>query len=198
MDTSLPHLSAFLAKLPDGLASFPEVRAKASLYRSILDEFPPDADEHLPGPLRERLLMPVPVSAWIPEVHSHAMVLALRDLRFDSDAAFVDFCYQRQKTLFEGRLYRIMLALASPALLFRTAALRWTLFHRGTTLEVQQRSSTEARICVRHPPQMWDGLLADALMAGLRAVLDLSGADDPVLEVAERTPDALYLRGTWR
>jgi hypothetical protein len=198
MDPSLPHLSAFVAKLPQGLASFPAVQAKASLYRSILDAFPPDADVHLPEPLRERLLMPTPVSAWIPEVHSHAMVLALRDLSFDSDVAFVDFCYQQQKALFEGRLYRIMLALASPALLFRTAALRWNFFHRGTTLEVQQVAGHEARICVRHPPQMWDGLLADALMAGLRAVLDLSGAQEPRLEVIERTPEALYLRGTWR
>lgn len=195
---ALPHMSAYLARLPHGLDSFPEAKAKASLYRSTIDAtMVPDLSV-LPPVLARLLETPAPVSSWINEVHSHALILAARDLRFDSDAAFVDFAYARQKDLFAGRLYRVMLALASPTILLRSGALRWTTFHRGSSFNVEEGSATGAVIRIDHPPGLWHGLLADALIAGLRAVLDLSGAQDVDMHVAKQDAESLWIRGTWR
>lgn len=194
---ALPSLSSYLDSLPNGLDSYPEARAKASLYRSVLDADAPLDVARLPAPLQHLITEPAPVSSWIPEVHSHAILLAVRDLRFSSDNAFIRFSYDRQRTLFSGRLYRVMLALASPSMLLRTAALRWRSFHRGSLFTVEDANATSARIRVDHPPGLWDGLLADAMAAGLRAVLDLSGAQDSHLSVYEQETDHLRMRGTW-
>ena len=195
---TLPSLSNYLDALPNGLDSYPDVRAKASLYRSVLDHGAIEDVSVLPEPLRRLATDPAPVSAWIPEVHSHALMSAVRDLCFESDAAFVQHAYDRQRELFDGRLYRIMLALASPSLLLRTAALRWRTFHRGSTFSVESSDGTETRVRIDHPPHLWDDLLTDALVAGLEAVLDLSGAVDTKLVITDREPTVLRLHGTWR
>ena len=49
-----PQLRAYLERLPDGLASYPGCLAKASLYRSIIEELPLD-DTRLPEPLQDLL-----------------------------------------------------------------------------------------------------------------------------------------------
>ena len=134
----------------------------------------------------------------MPEVHSHALIMVARDVRFDSDAAFVDFAYTRQKELFAGRLYRVLLALASPAYLLRTGALRWSTLHRGSSFTIEEGFATGAVIRIDHPAGMWHGLLADALIAGLRAVLDLSGAKDSSLVISDQSAEHLRIRGTWR
>ncbi len=195
---TLPSLSKYLGALPHGLDSYPDARAKASLYRSVLDQSSIEDVSVLPEPLRRLVTNPAPVSAWIPEVHSHALISAVRDICFESDAAFIQHMYDRQRGLFDGRLYRILLALASPSLLLRTAALRWSTFHRGSTFSVESTTTSEARVRIDHPPHLWDDLITDALVAGLEAVLDLSGAVDTNLLITEREPSVLRLHGTWQ
>ncbi len=190
-------MSAYLATLPQGIDSYPDVRAKASLYRSTVEGYTVADPSILPEALQRLLRDPAPVSSWVPEVHSHAMILISRDLRFNSDRAFIDFAYEKQRKLFSGPLYKIMLSLASPAMLLRTAALRWGSFHRGTQFTVEEATGTSARIRVDHPARLWDGLLADAMGAGLKAVLDLSGARDTRLVVTEQGETHLRIHGTW-
>ncbi|MCR9160140.1 MAG: hypothetical protein ACE37F_37550 [Nannocystaceae bacterium] len=198
MKATLPSLAGYLDALPDGIDSHPDARAKATLYRSVIDSDTIAAADILPGPLQRLVETPPPVTAWIPEVHSHAMIKVVRDLRFDSDEDFIRFTYERQRTLFDGRLYRIMLALASPSMLLRTAALRWRTFHRGSTFTVEEASGTETRVRVDYAAGLWDRLLADALAAGLQAALDLSGALDATLHISDLEPTMLRIHGTWR
>ena len=193
----LPSLDDYVAMLPDGLDSFPEAKAKASLYRSTVEHTLLDDVDLLPPALRPLITDPVPVSSWIPEVHSHAMILVCRDVAFESDEEFIEFTYQQQRALFSGRLYRIMLALASPSVLFRTAAMRWKSFHRGSSFTVEHWTSTSAQIRIEHPPGLWHGVLSGALLAGLRAVLDLSGAQNTRLEIAEHAAEHMRLVGSW-
>ena len=67
-----PALEEYIAGLPDGLASHPQCQAKASLYRSLIDTkgLEPDDVDALPPDLRSLVIHPVPISSWIPEVHS--------------------------------------------------------------------------------------------------------------------------------
>ncbi|MGH1345673.1 MAG: hypothetical protein ACRBN8_29180 [Nannocystales bacterium] len=200
MDSRLPRLSAFTAGLPDGLDSYPETRAKASMNRVYCESLQPTLARDptvVPDRIRELVQNPAPVSAWIPVVHSHAVMLAACDLAFESEDAFVEHTYQEQRALLSSRLYRILLALAKPEMLIRVAPMRWSVFHRGSSLSIEDSSPTTVRIRVDHPPGLWFGVAARSLAAGLRGSLELSGAHDAQLDVVSRTPGVLHMEGSW-
>ncbi|MEM6292397.1 MAG: hypothetical protein AAGA54_14075 [Myxococcota bacterium] len=197
MADELPHLQAYLALLPDGLDSYPDVKTKASLYRSITERRPLPDYPSLPAPLRTLAQNPVPVSAWIPTVHHHALTLASRDLSCRDDDDFRGFCHERQRALFDGPLYSVMLAITKPRTLLRSAARRWTSFHRGTSFVVEHLANDGARIKVGHSPHLLDGLIADALIEGLTAVIEVAGGTEVKLIAAERGVEVLRIEGSW-
>lgn len=197
MPQVLPSFSAYLRRLPDGLDSYPDCKAKATLYQSFIDTEALAQMHVMPPPLQRLLEHPPPISAWIPEVHSHALLHASRDLFFDSDKAYLQQAYDNQRALFSGPLYRIMLAVASPKLLFRAASTRWNSFHRGAHFQVDAMAPGSARLRIEHEPHLWDSLMADAMMRGLEAVLHLSGAADAKLVAAEQTPTKILVQATW-
>ena len=200
MDPRLPRLDAFVAALPDGLDSHPRTRAKASLYRVYcgpLLEAMRRSGCVLPTPVQELVEDPAPVTAWIPLVRAQAVMLASCDLVFESEDAFVQHTLEHQRTLLSSRLYRIMLALASPATLLRVASARWASFHRGSTLSVETSTPTSTILRVEHPEGLWHGVMVSALAAGLQAPLELSGAKDVRLELLERTDTRVRLQGSW-
>ena len=137
-----PQLRAYLERLPDGLASYPGCLAKASLYRSIIEELPLD-DTRLPEPLQDLLRRPRAVSEWIPEVHSHAVLLAQYDQRFTALPEFAAHCYAAQRRLWDSKIYAFMMRLMSPVRLLASTSQRWGQFHRGTEL-VAERSGEGA------------------------------------------------------
>ncbi len=194
-----PHLEAFIERLPQGLASYPDAVAKASLLRSFVQvrPVPRSARERLPAPLVALLEAPPPVSHWIPEVHKHAMLLVLRDTIFADEADYVRYCYLRQRELFVGPMYRVLFTLASPSLLFRTVALRWRSLHRGSTLTLEEHSETTARLCLRHPPALWDPVVGLATAAGMRVVVDLAGGVGAEVETEHPSPQETVFRGRW-
>ncbi len=197
VDDALPHLQGYLDRLPHGLDSYPDVRTKASLYRSIIElRTMPDVSP-LPTGLRRLVEDPMPVSAWIPSVHHHALTLASRDLCCRDDDDFRRFCHDRQRALFDGPLYSVMLAITKPQTLLRSAARRWTSFHRGTDFIVEHLAADGAHILVKHRPHLLDGLLADALLQGLTAVIEVAGGTEVELVAAKRGAETLRIEGQW-
>lgn len=194
-----PHLEAFIERLPQGLASYPDAVAKASLLRSFVQVRPvPQAvRERLPAPLAQLLEAPPPVSHWIPEVHKHAMLLVLRDTIFADEADYVRYCYLRQRELFRGPMYRVLFTLASPRMLFRAVAMRWSSLHRGSNLTLEEHSDTAARLRLHHPPALWDPMVALATAAGMRVVLDLAGAVGAQVETEHPSSEETVFRGQW-
>jgi len=67
-----PRLAEYVARLPEGLRSFPECRAKASLLRALLEargERPLTLSAHAPRELVDLVRHPPMPSDWISEVH---------------------------------------------------------------------------------------------------------------------------------
>ncbi|MGH1343045.1 MAG: hypothetical protein ACRBN8_15905 [Nannocystales bacterium] len=199
MEALFPATAAYIARLPKGLESHPECLVKASLYRSTLEmrPIPRTAAETLPPQLKRMVLQPDPVSAWVPEAHSLALLTAHFDVCFGSHEEFERSCYLRQRRLFDSPLYRAVVKLASPNLLLRTAALRWGALHRGTTLEVSENRPGSAELSMEHPPNLWGEPTRIALTAGFRALLDLCGARNATVEVADASATHMRLSGRW-
>lgn len=169
-----PQLRAYLERLPDGLASYPGCLAKASLYRSIIEELPLD-DARLPEPLQDLLRRPRAVSEWIPEVHSHAVLLAQYDQRFTALPEFSAHCYAAQRRLWDSKIYAFMMRLMSPVRLLASTSQRWGQFHRGTELVAERSGEGAAWLRLTTPPHVYDEIALIGLTEGLRAVIDCSG-----------------------
>lgn len=196
----LPHLEAYIERLPRGLDSYPEAQAKASLLRSVADfrPIPRQAREALPPALVTLLDAPPPVTHWVSQVHTHALLLALRDSVCSNQEDFVRFCYLRQRELFQTAMYRVMLALATPGMLFGAIAMRWRSLHRGTDLSIGARTDTTARLDLDHPPRLWDPEVSLATAAGLRVVLDLSGALGATVDVERPSNEQTVFHASWK
>jgi len=196
----LPHLEAYIERLPQGLDSYPEALAKASLLRSVANfrPIPRRAREALPAALSTLLDAPPPVTHWVSQVHTHALLLALRDSVCSDQEDFVRFCYLRQRELFQTAMYRVIFALATPSMLFGAIALRWGSLHRGTDLSLGARTDTTVRLDLDHAPHMWDPEVSLATAAGLRVVLDLSGAVGATFEVERPSNEQTVFHGKWK
>lgn len=199
VEALFPATAAYIARLPHGLDSHPDCQVKASLYRSTLEgrPIPRNAADALPPRLKQMVLSPAPVSAWVPEVQSLALVTAHLDVCCRSLSDFERSCYLRQRRLFDSPLYRAVVKLATPNLLLRTAALRWGALHRGTTLVVQANERGVAHLSMEHPAHLWDKPTRLALTAGFRALLDLSGARNTTVEVVDASPTHMRMLGQW-
>lgn len=169
-----PALRAYLDRLPEGLDSYPECRAKASLYRSILETLPID-DTRLPEALRDLLRRPRPVTDWIPEVHSHAVLISQYDQHFRDLPSFVRHCYAAQRELWASKIYAFMMRFVSPVRLLASASQRWGQFHRGSELVAERSGERAAILRLTVPPHIYDEVALVGLTEGLRAVIDSSG-----------------------
>ena len=192
------RLREYVARLPDGLDSYPECVAKGSIARLALQDFEwRDVYDSLPDPLREGLRhRPLP-SAWIPEVHSVALHMAAADAEGLSTEDVMKWSHESNTRLAESPMYRIVAAVASPTALLRTAAVSWRLLHRGVSLSIdaQQRGLTEASI--HHPPHLWNELVHQSTAQGLRAAVEAAGGRDVHAEVVSYEPECARYRLKW-
>ncbi len=195
-----PALTAYLAGLPDGLGSHPGCVAKASIYRTVTDAslLGPDDVGALPAPLRKLVEQPLPVSSWLPEVHSHALMAFAFDCAFEDLRAFDLWAYEQQRALFSGPLYAVAMRLIAPSLLFKTMRLRWGMFHRGVTLQVLDQSHEQGIARLEHPVGVYDEVSRVGLCAGLRAALELSSGEGAcTVEVTEHSEHHAVIRARW-
>ncbi len=194
-----PELARFVADLPAGLDSHPALKAKASMYCNICEERPvPGSDlERLPKLLRSLQDDPRPVSSWIPEVHSQAMMLAVYDTCFDSLDEFGAFTYRQGRALLEGPLYAIAFKLVPPRLLIRTATMRWRAFHRGVDLQLVESGATFVDVRLEHPTGTYGDVVMRGICEGFRGALDMGGARDASFELARPGPTEARVRLRW-
>ena len=195
-----PAVAAYVGALPDGLDSHPTCQAKASLYRALLDFAPlaPGDLAGLPPVLVDLARHPAPVSSWIPEVRSHAMMLAVYDRAFPDLEAFAEHAYASQRALFNGPLYAIAMRLASPNMLIKTAALRWRLFHRGMVFQPILRGSGEASVELEYPPAVYEPILLRALCEAIRAILELSTLSGAEVRIVRCGSTSASLAARWQ
>lgn len=183
-----PAMAAYLDKLPSGLDSYPDCQVRAVFLRSIADEYSLlPLCSVLPPILAELLSHLPPSSSWISQVHFRCLLRVLLDEHFSDEAAMLAWSYASQSKLLGGPLYRVMFALLSPERAVRLAPQRWGHFHRGLTLEVDA-SRGRAQGILRHPRNLYQRLDHGLSLAGMRAVLELSGAKDVRTEQQETGP----------
>ena len=87
MSASLPNVTRYLEHLPQGIDSHAHCMVKASVYRDALESRGLQAVlSDLPSDVQELVEHPPPVSAWVREVHTNTIMIAIRDAHFDVGA----------------------------------------------------------------------------------------------------------------
>lgn len=198
--TDLPTVAAYLERLPDGIASYPDCRAKASLVSGVLESRPVDPERaDLPKRLVELIAAPPPISSWVLETELCAVALAIYDVHFQSlgREAFVQWIYEFNSELFGTPLYRILYAFLSPVRLIKLSASRWGAFHRGTNLTVVESHRQRASLRLDFPPHLFDPLMLHGFLAAWRAAAVACGAEQCHADVERITASRAEYRIAW-
>ena len=198
-----PALARYIERLPRGLSSYPDVQVKASVYRDALDALSlEDSLAALPDVVRELCVHPLPVTAWIPEVHSLSVLIALRERHFPQTSAglgaYEDWVFERNSRLLRRPLYRALFMLLSPERLISGAERRWGAFRRGTALRVVERGPGLAELAISHPPHLFDVTVRRGMCGAFRAASVAAGARDVTAEVTDAGELQTRCRVRWR
>lgn len=195
---STPLLSAYLASLPHGLESFPEVQQKGSIVQSFLEGVP--IQKHLarlPDAVSELVKRPPMPSAWVSEVKAAALYLACADLCFPSPRAYLEFAYTANKKIIEGPLYSVLFRVLGVERFVKVVAGRWDQFHRGTALQVVHFERTEGRLRLDFPGTATPVLLAQIHGTAFRASVELAGAKNVSVTCEQSSPTAFDYVCRW-
>jgi hypothetical protein len=199
MPTALPHVEAYLAGLPLGLASYPDcslkVAAVSGLVSLVRDREALAAA--LTPPIRDLVTAPPPNAAWVPEVHGNVVYLAARDVCCANDEAFVLLLKQMNRALLSSAVYRILFSVVSPRALINNAQGRWESFHRGIALEARAPSANSATVTLRFPSHLLPELMAKALAATYEVVVELAGGKNPHFTLEQYTSTLATFSGRW-
>lgn len=196
-ETRFPTLASFVARLPNGLASYPQCKIRGSLVHSMLQTRTIERPEQgLPEELVELIRHPPVYSAWVPQVHGRAILRVVYDEHFAAPERYATWAYESQKKLFSGPLYRILFWGISPERLMRMAVTRYEHFHVGVSMTLQAGPKGGAAM-LRYPPDLFDSLDHLATLEGFRAALELAGAAKVRTEVAENDASSARLIVEW-
>jgi hypothetical protein len=194
----LERMERYLAGLPAGLDSFPECVAKGSVLRSTLVAQPVEQlAGRLPGELRSLVTDPPVDSEWMSEVKFVAIYHAVSDLRGFGEADVLAWARERNRALFRNPAYRILMSVSSPATLMRGASMRWSNWHRGSTLEVEGILDTGVRVVLRYPAGLFDELMLRVFGEAFAAGLELAHADSPTINVEPTSPGVATYMANW-
>jgi hypothetical protein len=174
-----PRLFEYLARLPDGVDSYPDQVAKAAMYVDALGDRPLDvAAGDVPGPLLSLIRDPVAPTAWIPEVHMNAIFYAIADDHYGDRHVdeFVEWTFERNLHLLRSAWFRWVFSVLKPEWILRGVERRWSQFRRGTELRLTETRSGQCRMKLIYRPYLHDEDSIQCLGAALRAGAVIVGA----------------------
>jgi uncharacterized protein (TIGR02265 family) len=176
-----PSVASYVAKLPAGIGSYPECSVKASVYRDALESRPLSQVDLLllPPQVVELVERPPPVTMWVQETFSNAILIAILDRHFPKGRAgleaFGEWTYERNRRLLTRPAYRALFLLLNPERLLRNVGSRWEAFRRGTRLELLASGPGWAELVVRHPPHLYSDATLYGLRGAFKAAAEASG-----------------------
>ncbi len=182
------RISEYLGRLPEGLASYPDVCVVPGIVSLWTKGHDADVlQSALPASLRGLVSGQSGASAWIPEVHATVVYLTLRELFFSSDDAFVRDAHTRNQQLLGGSRFGDPPRL-SPANIEGKSRALFNQMHRGIGVEADvTRQPWTWRLTF--PPHLVPPLLARCYATALAAGLEFAGKKAVYIELVDHSAD---------
>lgn len=193
-----PSLARYLDVHGGRLDRFPHAQCKGVLLRDALENGKPlpDLEGAVPDELLAVIRVPPPVNVWIPEMLTVAFYAVIGDIWFHSAEEAQEWLFQKNLERFRSPLYRLLMAVVSPQMLFRGTATRWATFHRGSELRFEMVPGG-ANGTLKHPEHLYMTGERLGVDAPFRAVLAAANAKNPTVTATHRSPTELYLEARW-
>lgn len=200
MSDRFPRMTEYLSALPQGVASHPGVRSKASLIRNMEESRKLHVEPgELPPPCEELLRNPPPNSVWTPTAPFCALMLAYGDAHFrGDDDAFYGWIREISAQLYAKPLYRFLMYVSSPKQIVGGAVTRWHTFHQGTTAEILEKSDNTALIRFGAPPQLFSQHVVGTIAAAWEAAITAAGGKGATSELLDVSPTGISCRLRWQ
>ncbi len=168
-------VAAYLSRLPEGIASYPDVVVKGTIVRSMIETSPtPLVATELPSELHELLRSPPLPTEWVPEVPVLTLMLAYQERipeqRYDS------WVEARNLALLANPLYRALFAMIGPERIYSSAAKRWGAFRRGTSVEIVEKRPHWVQIALSYPRHLHDAATLHTVAIAFRVTAMVGGA----------------------
>jgi len=195
-----PRVVEYLSQVPRGIDAHPDCQIKGSAVRqfgdAVLSSLSLDGWA-LPPPVELLFRNPPAHSQWVPEVHFSAYLLAIADMCGMSDERFLEWTAALDRAMFDKLVFKVLVAFASLDFLTQQGANRWAVVHRGT--ELTRVASTDLSVEWRldFPERLWSPLLLTSHSKTFEAILLLSGAKAPRVQVGDGGSRSARYLATW-
>jgi hypothetical protein len=193
-------LEKYVTSLPDGLDSYPDCRATGATFRNLLSAVSLPLDAGLPAVLEKWIRAHPSENEWLPVVHLCALHAAVFDSMFAHEsgmAAYVEWTFQRNKTMLAAPVYAPIVTAGSPELLLAAYRARWSVFYRGCTLDAISATKTSMTFRLSYPAYCWPEVSRLSLAAAFRAGLTLMNAQSLDVRSSEISPRASQFDLRW-
>lgn len=189
----------YLERLPDGLASHPECRMKGAVVRSMLETMAGYSPAASPIPeIRQLLEHPPAASAWVPEVHCHALMLIVAHDLHGGESSYLEQTLRGNRTLLDSLAYRVLFRFVSPKKVLADAHKRWQVFHAGSEMVyVPGPERAGGGLQLRTPPHHCPLLVAKGYGMAIRAALEAAGAKDVQVATTMHDPTTTVFDLRW-
>jgi hypothetical protein len=203
MAAPYPTVNAYLARLPAGVDSHPDVVVKASLLRALLGHPAFErirADAQLPPPAHQILVTPPTATSWLPVAHFNVLLAAMYDVAYRDIGgwpAYEVWTAEQYRLLLMTPLYRVLFAVMGPERLLASAASRWGLFRKGTHLAVVRQQVHAVDLRLTFPANLEPPCGLHSLSGAFRAAIRAAGADATVVEWTVESASAAAWHIEW-
>lgn len=192
---SFSRLHRYIGQLSDGLESYPDCRAKASVHRRVLEISAPPLTG-LPPVLQALVDEPPPANTWIPQCHALALILAAIEVQQNDPQSEHAWTQRASAHVFDSPMYRILMWAATPRLLFKGANLRWSAFFKGSSLEAVLSDRT-AELILSCPATLFNQDLAEVFEDVLTAAAAFTEEGRGGIELELYRPGEIVYRAWW-
>jgi hypothetical protein len=194
----LASVERYLATLPEGLDACPHCLHKGEPLAVWLDHSPTAGlCERIPPAVATLLDRSRPMPTWVSEVHANVLYLAIRELYFESDQAFLEHASRVNRAVLDTPINRILFWVASPKSLLRGAGIRWSSLHKGSTFEPRIRGDTAAEAEMGFPANLFPRIVLLGNGTGFAAALENAGARDVVVDLKTLQPTLAVFTASW-
>lgn len=183
-----PATAAWLAGLPEGLASYPECET-AREYDDVLSRDYPLAARHprLPASLAKAIRFETDKKGWVPDLYCLLHMHIVLDLYFKDEAAYLEQHLVWSRELIDHPLLRAATYCISPRLTMVALGAVWTRMSRGTSLTTREGPTPNSRyVTLSFPHHMYDAFNVEAVFVSIKATISQPKSRHPVrYEVTE-------------
>lgn len=200
IDASLfPATAAYLARLPDGINSFPQCETRREYNDIILKEFPKDPKHpKLPPDIAKAIAFSTDKRGWVPDTHCLVHMHVVLDLHFGTPEKFFARHFQWTREMTADVYYRAAMYCVSPALTMIAAGALWSRSSRGTTAVSREGPIPKSRFfTLNFPLGMYDRFNVEAVFVSGKAIITQPSGKDikyEIIEIGESSGTCLY---TW-